>query len=201
MSDQPIDEGVVKYHALHETGPAPSHPQLAALDEVRTQLFDLGLLGVYPNGIGYGNVSIRHESGCIISGTSTGSARELGANGYCVVLTYDLKKNTVHTIGPVQASSESMTHCAIYAADPRVQCVLHIHSLDLWTRLLTTDCPATPREVPYGTPEMAQSMAQLVQGEATPNGLLVMAGHEEGVIAYGSNIPEALAQIQAVLLA
>jgi ribulose-5-phosphate 4-epimerase/fuculose-1-phosphate aldolase len=159
----------------------------------------LGLIGVYPDGIGYGNVSIRYEHGCIISGTSTGATKILGSQAYCHVRSFDLKANTVITEGPVQASSESMTHCAIYQANPQVQCVLHIHNLKLWQHLLDQNYPSTLASIGYGTPEMAQGVAKLVQDEDGPASLLVMAGHEEGIVAYGPTISVALDQIHAVL--
>lgn len=199
MNTSPRDEGVVKYHAIHRDSPAPAHPLLIKLDQARTQLFDLGLVGIYPDGICYGNVSIRHESGCIISGTSTGATRILGANGYCYVRDFDITANTIYTEGPIQASSESMTHCAIYEANCVIDCVLHIHNLQLWRLLLDHGYPSTPADTPYGTPQMAQKMASIVQRLANPSSLLLMAGHEEGIIAYGPTINLALNQIQTVL--
>jgi hypothetical protein len=46
---------------------------------------------------------------------------------------------------------------------------------------------------------MAWAMASLVEKLSSPSKLLVMAGHEEGIIAYGPTISLALDQIQAVL--
>jgi ribulose-5-phosphate 4-epimerase/fuculose-1-phosphate aldolase len=200
MNAPPRDEGVVKYHALHLNGTVPTDPLLHELDKVRTHLFDLGLVGIYPDGIGYGNVSIRHEAGCIISGTSTGGTRILGPKGYCYVRNFDLKTNMVSTEGPIQASSESMTHCAIYQANPLVQCVLHIHNLALWQQLLDQGYPSTAADIPYGTPKMALDMALLVQDLGNSSSLLVMAGHEEGIIAYGETINLALDQINSIAI-
>lgn len=199
MNASSRDEGVVKYHAVHRYSPVATHPLISKLDRARTQLFDLGLVGVYSDGVGYGNVSIRHESGCIISGTSTGARRILGAFGYCYVRNFDIAANTVNTEGPIQASSESMTHCAIYQANHAINCVLHIHNLQLWQKLLHQGHPSTPMEIPYGTTQIAQEVATIVQRLANPCSLLVMAGHEEGIVAYGSTIDLALNQIQAVL--
>ena len=196
MTDRFIDDGVVKYTAIHTNANAPTHPLLNHLDHVRTQLFDLKLVGAYSNGIGYGNVSIRQDTGCIISGTATGSLRELGSSGYCQVQSFDIEKNIVHTFGPVNASSESMTHCAIYHAHHLIQCVLHVHHKDLWDALLENQYPSTAATVPYGTPEMAHSMASLVHQQNAPTGIMVMAGHEEGVITYGQTIQSAFEQIQ-----
>jgi len=199
MNHSQRDEGVIKYQAIHQSGDLPIPVFLHQLDEVRTKLFDLGLVGVYPDGIGYGNVSIRHESGCIISGTATGALRVLGPNEYCYVKSFDLQQNIVYTQGPVKASSESMTHCAIYQSQLLVQCVLHIHNLELWKMLLGQGCLSTSADIPYGTPQMALNMASLVASKAVPYGLLVMAGHEEGIIAYGQTVSSAFDQIRAIL--
>ena len=199
MSKSLRDDGIIKYHAIHKNSSPPDHINLDQLDEVRTKLFDLGLVGVYSDGIGYGNVSIRNDTGCIISGTSTGAVRALGAGGYCYVRSFDLKKNTVKTEGPILASSESMTHCAIYQAHSSVQCVLHIHSRELWKKLLDKGYDSTPAEISYGTPQMAVSMATLVIANTETSNLLVMAGHEDGIVAYGHTINSAFDQIQAVL--
>lgn len=199
MNEIPRDEGVIKYRAAHSIGPAPHHPLLSELDQVRTHLFELGLIGAYPDGIGYGNVSIRYKHGCIISGTSTGAVKILGPQAYCYVNSYDLQANTVITSGPVQASSESMTHCAIYQANIQVQCVLHIHNLKLWHYLLDQHYPSTLSSIAYGTPEMARATAKLVRDLDSSTSLLVMAGHEEGIISYGPTIRQAVDQIKAVL--
>ena len=200
MNDLLRDDGVIKYQAIHQNGSPPTHVLLNQLDQVRTQLFDLGLVGIYPDGIGYGNVSIRHESGCIISGTATGGARILGASGYCYVRSFNVKQNTVRTEGPINASSESMTHCAIYKANSLVQCVLHIHHGNLWQRLLQEGYDSTSADIAYGTPQMALAMASLVNTKLAPASLFVMAGHDEGIVAYGPTIALAFDQIKAILV-
>jgi ribulose-5-phosphate 4-epimerase/fuculose-1-phosphate aldolase len=92
-----------------------------------------------------------------------------------------------------------MTHCAIYQANPLVQCVLHIHSRKLWHRLLDEGYESTPVEISYGTPEMALSLTNLVKANLKSSNLVVMAGHEEGVIAYGEDILSAFDQIKTAL--
>jgi ribulose-5-phosphate 4-epimerase/fuculose-1-phosphate aldolase len=199
MNPQFRDDGIVKFQAIHQSGPIPDNALLKQLDDVRTRLFDLGLVGTYEDGVSYGNVSFRHESGCIISGTSTGVDRVLGSEQYCYVQSFDLQKNIVYTKGPIQASSESMTHCAAYYANAMIHSVLHIHHRNLWQWLINQNHASTPANVAYGTPEMAFSIANIVQQNNLLHGAIVMAGHEEGIITYGETIHIAFNEIEKIL--
>ncbi|MBV9388453.1 MAG: hypothetical protein JOZ78_18675 [Chroococcidiopsidaceae cyanobacterium CP_BM_ER_R8_30] len=54
-----IDEGYIKYHCrwLHSK---PLHvAETIEINEWRNKLHQLGLIGQYSNGIGFGNISIR----------------------------------------------------------------------------------------------------------------------------------------------
>ena len=209
MTAEPID-GVVKYHAHHTAGDIeaylhtlPAGTRAAALsalrlfpelDAARTALHDAGLIGVYPSGIGYGNISLRlAENLFLISGSGTGASRVLGRRGYSLVYAFDPEKNTVASFGPAQASSESMTHGAIYDATSGAHCVIHIHSPLLFTSLLKKGFPRTPESVAYGTPALSREVARLTAEELPPSGgIFVTTGHTEGVFAYGESIASTL---------
>jgi Class II Aldolase and Adducin N-terminal domain len=194
------DDGVVKYRADHTTAPLPRINGLAQLDTVRTRLWDLGWLGVYPDGIGYGNVSLRHERDTfVISGSGTGAKRFLEHTDYALVESFDPEANQVVSSGQSVPSSESMTHGAIYRADTTVRCVLHIHHRGWFDRLLSKGWPRTPAEVPYGTPEMSESVAELVRFRSRRPFLFVSAGHEEGLFAFGSTLESTLDLMFATL--
>jgi ribulose-5-phosphate 4-epimerase/fuculose-1-phosphate aldolase len=189
------EEGYVKYRAEHRYTPAtePFHWQefnWEELNETRTGLHDLGLIGVLPNGVGYGNVSIRVQGDqFLISGTATGATRVLSPDQYCLVVSFDVAKNRVESAGPIQASSESMTHGAIYRASALAQCVIHIHSKHIWDAMLRDKYCSTPDDAAYGTPEMAWAIVACVQAPGkNGEGLIVLAGHEDGVIAYGASV-------------
>lgn len=187
------DEGYVKYHAEHTRAPAPRHPLLAELDAARTELHDLGLVGIYANGIGFGNLSFRTKGNrFVISGTGTGAKRILGESGYCLVTAFDADKNRVECEGPIRASSEAMTHGAVYAENPRVQCVIHVHSRALFDSLLARGWPHTPENAAYGTPAMAMAIAELVRNTPEDQALFVLAGHDEGLVAYGPSIEKTM---------
>jgi len=195
------DEGVVKFRVTHTQGELPPCEGLDELMRLRDELHALGLIGVNAQGIGYGNVSLRiacppvPEESFIISGTATGGFAHLGQNGYCLVTGCDVSMNSVRSLGPVAASSESMTHHAVYAARPDVRCVLHVHSRRLFDALRASGCPATPGDVRYGTPAMARAVRDTAAD--MPLGLVVMTGHDEGILAFGPDCASARACLLA----
>ena len=185
-----IDDGYIKYNQEHILGDAPAHLLLNSLDEMRTKLFDMGLIGIYDNGIGFGNLSIRSGIGnsFIITGSATGGQRVLGSDGYVLVKEFNLKNNSVKSIGKIAASSESMTHGAIYETEKRCNAVIHIHSMALFNAMLHNNYPKTPKKVAYGTPNMAKSISKLVKNSKSDSGIFVTEGHTEGVIAFAPSI-------------
>jgi len=185
-------EGYVKYCAEHKTAAATETPWWEELNEARTDLYKLGLVGVYPDGIGFGNVSARfHGEEFLISGTATGAKQILSRSDYCLVKSFDIARNHVISRGPIQASSESMTHGAVYRFCPGVNCVIHVHSRAIFDGMLRDDYPATPKDAAYGTPEIALATGRKAANLGKNEGQIVMAGHEEGVIAYGADIQRA----------
>lgn len=157
----------------------------------RDKLYQLGLLGVDKDGIGYGNISIRFQQEFIISGAATGRLKKLTAKHYTRVTDYNLSTNSLTTMGPIKASSESLTHAAIYEQDKNIQAVVHIHHLNLWEKLLNK-IPTTSAHVEYGTVAMAMEIKRLFKETDLVNKkILAMAGHREGIISFGKDIQEA----------
>ncbi|MEW6515279.1 MAG: class II aldolase/adducin family protein [candidate division FCPU426 bacterium] len=186
-------EGVVKFSChWNRRPPEPGWPP-QELNRWRSRLHALGLVGVYPNRIGYGNVSQRAEypGQFVISGTQTGAWEQLGPEHYTRVVSVDLAGNAVTCEGPIRASSESLTHAVIYQSIPAVQCVFHVHHAALWTRLLH-HLPTTSEAAAYGTPELARELLRLgreLAGQAC--GLVVMGGHPEGLLAFAEQPEQA----------
>jgi hypothetical protein len=193
-----MDEGYVKFTLQSEPGPPPRPSVIAELNRVRTTLVDRGLIGMYSSGIGYGNVSIRAGDSFWISGTATGGKRVLAREDYARVVAADLERNTVRSVGTVRASSESMTHAAVYDGRADVTAVLHVHSESLFRFMMEREYPRTQAMTPYGTPEMAREIGSLVRSGTCRGGVIVMAGHEEGVLSYGISLHEALGALLAV---
>jgi ribulose-5-phosphate 4-epimerase/fuculose-1-phosphate aldolase len=164
-----------------------------ALNHWRQVMWEKGLIGVYTDGIGYGNISIRLPGGnrFCISGTATGCLPELTRNHYAMVEGCDVEKNTVWCRGALNASAESMSHSAIYTSLPDVMAVVHIHNRPLWERYLGI-LPTTSPEVEYGTPAMAGEITRILSlPETLQKKVIIMGGHEEGVIAFGKTVEEA----------
>jgi ribulose-5-phosphate 4-epimerase/fuculose-1-phosphate aldolase len=192
-----MEEGYVKSRAEHQDAPVDASAIAGApwkeLDQARTRLHDLGLIGALASGVGFGNVSIRGRGAAfLISGTATGAARVLPFTKYCLVRSCDIPGNRVRSTGPIQASSESMTHGAIYHACPLVHCVMHIHGARIFDGMLRDRYPATPAEAAFGTPAIAAAIDRLLRESGRPEGVAVLAGHSGGVIAYGQTVDETL---------
>ncbi len=69
--------------------------------------------------------------------------------------------------------------------------MIHCHDSELWATLLGR-APTTSKSVAYGTPEMAYEIMRLFKaGDVRTRKILVMAGHEGGILAFGKNFDEA----------
>lgn len=179
-----LDEGYTKYSCHHSQGslPAPAYEALLALRNVLRQH---DLIGRYPNGIGYGNVSQRQPEGFVITATQTGHHQVLGYHQLSWVTHCEPATNELWCTGPLQASSEGMTHDSIYRCLPEVRVVAHLHNGAYWQQHLHR-LPTTPAHVAYGTPDMAEAVATLLaHPDAVEAGIFLTAGHEEGIFVFG----------------
>jgi hypothetical protein len=179
------DEGYIKFSFAHEAAPPPAHPLLHDLMRIRDDLHEWELIGVLPEGIGYGNLSARIGDSLrfVITASGTGLEYPIGPHHFCEVVSFDIDRNSVACRGPLPASSESMSHGAVYAARPDTQTVLHIHDRLVFQMLLREGAPQTPPGAAFGTPEMARAIGQLAAG-LPPVAVVVMAGHEDGLLAF-----------------
>lgn len=193
-----LDEGYIKYRSHWIDGPAPDRCVTSQLERWRRPLYAAGLIGHYKDlGVGFGNISIRVPGGTqfIISGTQTGHLADTIAKHYTLVTDYDIDGNRVTCRGPIQASSESLTHAAIYELSHDFWAVVHVHCAKLWNEQRDL-LPTTRPNVPYGTPEMAREFARLYRDtDFRLRGVAIMAGHEEGIVSVGASIEEAATRI------
>ena len=131
------------------------------------------------------------DSNFYITGSATGGLPELTLTDCVRVVAYDFEKNWLRYEGTAIPSSESLTHAAIYESDPTVSAVIHCHDSALWATLLDR-VPTTSKAVAYGTPEMAYEIMRLFKvGDVRSRKILVMAGHESGIVTFGKNLEDA----------
>lgn len=100
---------------------------------------------MFPDGIGYGNVSMRNPRGPLR--------------------------------GAPSRSLRGDVHCA-----------------RLW-RSLAHRIPTTDESCAYGTPERSEAIRRLGQSELNDAGIIVLGGHEEGLLFYGLGESSALSQL------
>jgi len=165
----------------------------AELNAYRRQLRDLRLIGVDPNGVGFGNLSVRDGAtkNFYITGSATAGIAQLKPPDCAKVVAYDFERNWVGYEGSTVPSSESLTHAAIYESDATVAAVIHCHDSGLWSVILN-QAPTTSKTVTYGTPEMAYEMMRLFSvTDVRSKKTLAMAGHEGGVVTFGKDLEEA----------
>ncbi|MCB1841492.1 MAG: class II aldolase/adducin family protein [Halioglobus sp.] len=195
------DEGYIKFDLEWVRSAAPDALETAALREWRRPLFDRGLIGHCRDlNLGYGNISVRSQGigHFIISGTQTGHLRDPGERSYTRVTAYDIAANRVRCEGAIRASSESMTHAALYELSPNINAVVHVHSATLWQKLIDI-LPTTAPSAAYGTPAMAGEFRRLYRDTAfAQDGIAIMAAHNEGIVSTGHNMAEASRRILAL---
>jgi hypothetical protein len=200
-------EGIVRFEAVHVARPLEDRvygPAARALAAWREILARLGLLGQDParyGGAGYGNASARlgpfgdvprGRRRFLVTGTQTGGRREVGLADFCVVEEYDLLRNRVRSVGATGPSSESLTHGALYDVAPAARAVLHVHAPEVWRAARRLGLPVTGPAARNGTPGLALEVQRLYRETALPSlGILVMSGHEDGVLSFGRSVEEA----------
>ena len=168
-----MDEGYIKFRVHWQEDAPVDAPLLPELIRHRNLCCEHNWIGQYDNG------------------SATGGVRDLSAAHISQVEKVDASSNQLWCRGPIVASSESMSHAAIYEKLPSVQGVIHIHQLELWQKALHA-VPTTAADAPYGSPEMVDSIIDLIETtDLAQQKVFVMEGHEEGLFAFGRDLQEA----------
>jgi ribulose-5-phosphate 4-epimerase/fuculose-1-phosphate aldolase len=196
-------EGVVKHKILFTPKPPVPEEMITELNHWRAMLYWVKLIGQNSEmylGKGYGNVSMRlppynsqkGKKRFLVTGTQTGKLERLTAQHYSTVLEYYPDKNLIVAEGPVEPSSEAMSHGAIYDGYDAARFVFHAHSPMTWVAAGLLGLPSTSAHAAYGTPEMAEEIARLLrETDALDRRIIVMLGHKDGVISFGRTAMEA----------
>jgi len=194
----PNREGVIKFQLDFQEGPSPDEGFLLELNAWRTIFRQLGLIGQDPAryaGYGFGNLSRRlpgqDGAAFLISGTQTGHLTNLLPEHYATVHQCDPAANQLKSSGQTQPSSEALSHGVLYQSNPEILWVMHLHSPKIFCCRTSLDLPCTDPTADYGTPQMAAEIQRLAGADnGSAPGLLVMGGHQDGILAYGCNAAE-----------
>jgi L-ribulose-5-phosphate 4-epimerase len=193
-------EGVVKYQSHWENIDSITPEDIAELDFYRHKIWQTGGIGV-TNNVGYGNISVRcadNPAHFIISGSQTGQHERLANTQYSKVIYWKIKNNILFCQGGAQASSEALTHAALYEICSDIQTVIHIHNANFWQANLDV-LPTSDKKSAYGTPEITQSVRFLFTtillqntNKKTPilPNIIIMGGHEDGILVFGRTLAE-----------
>ena len=183
----------IKFSCERVAAEITSFEGLAELNAHRRKLLQLGLIGVDPNGIGFGNLSVRDGAtdNFYVTGSATAGIQELTLADCAKVVACDFERNCVRYEGSALPSSESLTHAAIYKSDATAGALIHCHDSKLWAAVLN-QAPTTSRAAEYGTPQLAYEIMQLFK-RTDVRKIIAMAGHEAGILTFGKDLEEAFA--------
>jgi len=183
------EEGYIKFNIEWEKQSIDLPDQLfLSMNLWRQKLYVMELIGAFADGVGFGNISIRnHNNQFFITGSATGNIQKLFQKHYALVKNFDLENNYIHCTGLTKASSESLSHAAIYQSNQEVNAVIHIHSQKFWKKYIH-HLPTTNENAAFGTPEIAREISTLTTKE---KGIIIMGGHPEGIISYGKSLDDA----------
>lgn len=195
-----IDDGVIKYDRSNFS--YCDHieaEECVELEYQRKKLYHENLIGECPvHKVGFGNISLKYDlqkyhttpnPQFIITGTQTGKFSELTNTQYTRVIDFDIENLKLHSMGALEASSEALTHAAIYLSNPLIGGIVHVHSKSIWEGIIKNTNFTTSKEIPYGTKEMAHAVMAFSKKHHT--GYFAMEGHEDGVVAFAPTITEA----------
>jgi hypothetical protein len=197
MRESHETEGVVKYTFKHVPARITLPAEMPELLAWRGRLRALELIGADSQGIGYGNLSIRLYASprFLITGSQSSGLLEVDQRHFARVTVVDLDRNFLRSTGETPPSSEALTHAALYQVNGSIRAVVHVHSSAIW-EACRHRLPTTKDDVPYGTPEMAYEMIRLHKRSAIGGlGVVVMGGHQDGLIAFGPSLAEAAGEI------
>jgi len=197
-------EGVVKFSLDHQVSPLPRWAKIVDIQAWFIRCRELDLIGQHPDryaGAAYGNISQRAETGFLITGTQTGGKPQLENTDICWVQQIDLDNNRLKSSGPIEPSSESMTHDQVYKYVPQANFVIHVHNKPLWEHAQNLGLAITSSSAEYGTQEMAHEVERLLKDpKVVHSGAFSMGGHEDGIVVFGRDAEQAGARLEALFM-
>ena len=150
-------------------------------------------------GLSYGNLSARKDAHRFWMSASGVDKAKLDEPGRDILLVsgYDAAGGKIvlsvpPDVEPRRVSVDAIEHWMIYAANPEVGALLHVHA---WI----DGIEATEINYPCGTSELAESVAALVAAAPDP-AHAVVGLRNHGITATGSSLTEILDRIESSLL-
>lgn len=190
----PLAEGAIRFRYRLTAARAADALDARCFERLadwRRILRNLALTGRDPtryDGYAYGNLSVRdaaNPSRFFVTASQTGGAPRLIADHVVRVDAWDARRFEVDATGAQAPSSESITHGMVYAADPAIAWIMHVHSPAIWRNAARLELPTTAADVEYGSPAMAQAVAALARRHTRRPLVFATLGHEDGVFACG----------------
>jgi hypothetical protein len=199
----PAHEGIIKFRLRFTRARPMGCAEIREINAWRAILFRFGLIGQDPRrygGFGYGNISCRigpftgpaNRRPFVITGSQTGGLDSLGPEHYTTVVEYDPDRNRVKARGPIQPSSEALTHGMIYNISRTTRFVIHVHSPEIWSKAHALGIPVTDEQAAYETTHLALEVGRLFRASRLgEKQIFAMGGHEDGVVSFGRSGEEA----------
>lgn len=207
MSEQ---EGVIKYQLKHHHNFLAKNISITEINAWRHILLKMGFMGQDANrytGFGFGNLSQQlNQQQFLITGSQTGHIKQLNHADYAQVLRAEPEKNSIESLGKTKPSSEALTHASVYQSNTNIHAVVHGHIPKLWKQTHQLNLAHTQANIPYGTPEMARAVTQLLETMNCPKqGIFSLLGHEDGIVCFSNTMEKAVTllintYIQAIML-
>lgn len=200
-------EGVIKFQLDFRQQAALKAADVTAINSWRTIMLQLGMLGQTPlryDNYGFGNISQRYgqSNQFIISGSQTGGITQMRAADYALVTQCQPEQNRIVAVGETKPSSEAMTHGQLYLLSADINFVIHAHCPQIWQQAAMLGLAQTGADVPYGTVAMTEEVARLFgASDVLQQGVFTMAGHEDGVVAFGVSAEAAASRLVGVYAA
>lgn len=164
-----------------------ANDELDNLNYYRSKLVQLSMIGKIEGGPGFGNISYKsNKNTFIITGSDTGGFNSLERSHLSLVTNVNIKENNLSCTGLTIASSESMSHAAIYNTLSSVKSIIHIHHKEMWN-FYKGKLPTTDSSITYGTPEMAFAINREILSNSNSN-TLILGGHEDGIIVFNTSL-------------
>lgn len=184
--------GTIKFKCNLKLSPELEEKLYIDIEKWRAIFFKMSLIGEYSTKkISFGNISKRLSGSneFIITGAQTGQFPNLTGAQYTKVVKCDLKKLSLDAIGPTAPSAESVTHYSIYEKCTQVNAIFHVHHTELWSFLNKNQCDSIAKDVKHGTQEMGLACGDCIGTKS--KGIMVLEGHQDGIISFGETIEDA----------